>query len=58
MATRSGISQLRRGNSTPSTDSFATQISELGNNVLVGRVKDVCLNTNSEMFKNSGEFLG
>lgn len=58
MATRSGISQVRRGNSTPSTDSFATQISELGNNVLVGRVKDVCLNTNSEMFKKSGEYFG
>ena len=52
MATRSGISQVRRGNATPSTDSFATQISELGNNVLVGRVVDVCLNTNSEMFEN------
>lgn len=57
MATRSGISQVRRGNATPSTDSFATQISELGNNVLVGRVVDVCLNTNSEMFEKSGEYF-
>jgi len=57
MATRSGISQVRKGNATPSTDSFATQISELGNNVLVGRVVDVCLNTNSEMFKKSGEYF-
>jgi hypothetical protein len=58
MATRSGISQIRRGNSAPSAGNFSLKISELGDNMLVGRVTDVCLNTNSEMFKTSGEYFG
>jgi len=58
MATRSGISQIRKGSSTASPGNLSNQLSQLGNNILVGRVKDVCLNTNSEMFKNSGEFFG
>ena len=57
MATRSGISQVRKGNASASTDGLSGQLAQLGNNMLVGRVTDVCLNTNSQMFKTSGEYF-
>ena len=58
MAVRSGISTLRRGAANPTSDGLANEIAKLGNRLVIARVKDVCLNTNSSMFKTSGEFFG
>ena len=58
MAVRSGISTLRRGAANPTSDGLANEIAKLGNRLVVARVKDVCLNTNSSMFETSGEFFG
>ena len=58
MASKSGIANIRSGASTPTTSGLNASISQLGNNILIGRVKDVCLNTDSKMFKTSGEYFG
>ena len=58
MATRSGISQLRRGSTNPTNSGLQNQLAQLGDNLVIGRVKDVCLNTNSQMFKSTDEYFG
>ena len=41
MASKSGIANIRSGASTPTTSGLNASISQLGNNILIGRVKDV-----------------
>ena len=58
MALRTGISTLRRGSANPTTDGLSSAINSLNDNLLIARVKDVCLNTNSGMFRTTGEYFG
>ena len=58
MAVRTGISTLRRGAANPTTDGLSSAINALSDNLLIARVKDICLNTNSGMFKQYGEYFG
>jgi len=59
MPTKTGIAQLREGISNfANFANTATAVAQLSNSIIIGRVKDVCLNTDSDMFETSGEYFG
>lgn len=53
---KSGISAILGGRG--SRDNPSNQLAQLSSKILIGRVTDVCLNSNSNTFKTSGEYFG
>jgi len=56
---REGIQQVRRSQTDPTNNSnISDALSKVSNPIIIGRVKDVCLNTDSDMFETNGEYFG
>lgn len=54
---REGIQQVRKSQTDP-TNNVSDALLKVSDSVSVGRVLDVCLNTDSDMFKSNGGFFG